>query len=67
MTWAVPRMPRDDFSRRAVLKAIDDLADQPRLGEEGNWLNPSDNPIRVRVGEIDQSKWSRHRQLERRW
>jgi len=58
MTWAVPRMPRDDFSRRAVLKAIGDLADQPRLGEEGNWLNPSDEPIRVRVGEIDQSKWS---------
>ena len=26
MTWAVPRMPRDRFSRRAVLKAIDDLA-----------------------------------------
>ena len=58
MTWAVPRMPRDDFSRRAVLKAIGDLADQPRLGEEGNWLNPSDEPIRVRVGEVDQSKWS---------
>ena len=58
MTWAVPRMPRDEFSRRAVLKAIGDLADQPRLGEEGNWLNPSDEPIRVRVGEVDQSKWS---------
>ena len=58
MTWAVPRMPRDDFSRRAVLKAIGNLADQPRLGEEGNWLNPSDEPIRVRVGEVDQSKWS---------
>ena len=58
MTWAVPRMPRDRFSRRAVVKAIDDLADQPRLGEEGNWLNPSDEPIRVRVGEVDQSKWS---------
>ena len=58
MTWSVPRMPRDPFARREVLKAIDDLADQPRLGEEGNWLNPSDNPIRVRVGEVDQSKWS---------
>jgi len=58
MTWAVPRMPRDEFDRRAVLKAIGDLADQPRLGEEGNWLNPSDEPIRVRVGEVDQSKWS---------
>ncbi|MEC9001468.1 MAG: hypothetical protein VX779_02825 [Candidatus Thermoplasmatota archaeon] len=58
MTWAVPRMPRDQFSRRAVLKAIDDLADQPRLGEEGHWLNPSEEPIRVRVGEVDQSKWS---------
>jgi hypothetical protein len=58
MTWAVPRMPRDRYTRNAVLKAIGDLADQPRLGEEGNWLNPTDEPIRVRVGEIDQTNWS---------
>jgi len=58
MTWAVPRMPRDRYTRNAVLKAIGDLADQSRLGEEGNWLNPTDEPIRVRVGEIDQTNWS---------
>ena len=58
MAWAVPRMPREPYMRNAVLKAIDDLADQPRLGEEGNWLNPTDKPIRVRVGEIDQTNWS---------
>ena len=58
MAWAVPRMPRDPYTRNAVLKAISDLADQPRLGEEGNWLNPTDKPIRVRVGEIDQTNWS---------
>ena len=58
MTWAVPRMPRDNYTRNAVLKAIGDLADLPRLGEEGNWLNPTDKPIRVRVGEIDQTNWS---------
>ena len=58
MTWAVPRMPRDSYTRNAVLKAIGDLADLPRLGEEGNWLNPTEKPIRVRVGEIDQTNWS---------
>ena len=58
MAWAVPRMPRDSYTRNAVLKAIGELADQPRLGEEGNWLNPTDKPIRVRVGEIDQTNWS---------
>ncbi len=58
MAWAVPRMPREPYMRNAVLKAIDNLADQPRLGEEGNWLNPTDKPIRVRVGEIDQTNWS---------
>ena len=58
MSWAVPKMPRDPYLRRAVLKAIDELADQPRLGEEGNWLNPNGRPIRVRVGEIDQTNWS---------
>ena len=58
LAWAVPKMPRDYYMRRAVLKAIGELADQPRLGEEGNWLNPNGKPIRVRVGEIDQTNWS---------
>jgi hypothetical protein len=58
LAWAVPKMPRDHYMRRAVLKAIGELADQPRLGEEGNWLNPNGKPIRVRVGEIDQTNWS---------
>ena len=58
LVWAVPKMPRDHYMRRAVLKAIGELADQPRLGEEGNWLNPNGKPIRVRVGEIDQTNWS---------
>jgi hypothetical protein len=58
LAWAVPKMPRDHYMRRAVLKAIGELADHPRLGEEGNWLNPNGKPIRVRVGEIDQTNWS---------
>jgi hypothetical protein len=58
LAWTVPKMPRDHYMRRAVLKAIGELADQPRLGEEGNWLNPNGKPIRVRVGEIDQTNWS---------
>jgi len=56
--WAVPRMPRDDYERRKILKAIGQLADLPRLSEEHNWLNPGGDPIRVRVGEIDQTTWS---------
>lgn len=56
--WAVPRMPRAEHERRSVLKAISELADLPRLSEEHNWLNPSGEPIRVRVGEIDQTTWS---------
>jgi len=58
MNWAVPRMPRAEHERRSVLKAISQLADLPRLSEEHNWLNPSGEPIRVRVGEIDQTTWS---------
>ena len=57
-TWAVPRMPRDQYERRRVIRAIEDLANQPRLSEDTNWLNPSGKPIRVRVGEIDQTNWS---------
>ena len=56
--WAVPRMPRAEHERRSVLGAIAQLADLPRLSEEHNWLNPSGDPIRVRVGEIDQTTWS---------
>ncbi|MDG1536411.1 MAG: Eco57I restriction-modification methylase domain-containing protein [Candidatus Thalassarchaeaceae archaeon] len=58
MNWAVPRMPRAEHERRSVLKSISQLADLPRLSEEHNWLNPSGEPIRVRVGEIDQTTWS---------
>ncbi len=58
MNWAVPRMPRSEHERRSVLKSISQLADLPRLSEEHNWLNPSGEPIRVRVGEIDQTTWS---------
>jgi hypothetical protein len=57
-TWAVPRMPRDPYERRRVIRAIEDLANKPRLSEDSNWLNPSGKPIRVRVGEIDQTNWS---------
>ena len=57
-TWAVPRMPADSFDRRKVVDAIGRLADKPRLSEEGNWLNPDGNSVRVRVGEVDQSAWS---------
>ena len=49
MNWAVPRMPRAEHERRSVLKAISQLADLPRLSEEHNWLNPSGEPICVRV------------------
>lgn len=56
--WAVPRMPRAEHERHSVLGAIAQLADLPRLSEEHNWLNPSGDPIRVRVGEIDQTTWS---------
>ena len=54
-SWAVPKMPRDTYERNLSLKAINDLADQPRLCEEDCWLNQSGKNIRVRVGEIDQS------------
>jgi len=57
-TWAVPRMPSDEYERRKVLDAIGRLADQPRLSEEDNWLCPGSEPIRVRVGEVDQSSSS---------
>ena len=54
-SWAVPRIPRDSLKRKRALKAINKLADEPRLGEKDNWLNQGDKTIRVRVGEIEQS------------
>jgi len=56
--WSVPRMPRDEYDRRRIVRAISELAEQPKLSEENNWLNPTGKPIRVRVGEIDQTNWS---------
>ncbi len=58
-TWAVPRMPSDEYDRRRVLDAIGKLADKPRLSEDGNWLCPGSERIRVRVGEVDQSNSSK--------
>jgi hypothetical protein len=57
-SWAVPKMPREAFERNKALKAINELADKPRLTEEDCWLNQSGETIRVRVGEIDQSNTS---------
>jgi len=54
-SWAVPRMPRDSLMRRKTLNAINNLADEPRLGEEDNWLNRGDKTIRIKVGEVEQS------------
>ena len=51
-SWAVPRMPRDPYERNHALKAINNLADQPRLCEVDCWLNQSGENIRVRVGEV---------------
>ena len=54
-TWAVPRMPSNEYDRMRVLDAIGRLADKPRLSENSNWLCSGSDTIRVRVGEIDQS------------
>lgn len=54
-SWAVPRIPRDSLKIKRALKAINKLADEPRLGEGDNWLNQGGKTIRVRVGEIGQS------------
>lgn len=59
-TWAVPKMPRNSLERDRTLRAINKLADKPRLTEQGTWLNPSGKNIRVRVGEGDQNSWSEY-------
>ena len=59
-TWAVPKMPRSELDRGRTLSAIDSLSDKPRLVEEGTWLNPDGRAIKVRVGEIDRTSWSRN-------
>ena len=57
-SWAVPKMPRSESARNRTLSAIGQLADKPRLVEQGTWLNPGDVSIKVRVGEVDRSSWS---------
>ena len=47
-----------NMTRRRIVKAITELAEQPKLSQENNWLNPTGKPIRVRVGEIDQTNWA---------
>ncbi len=59
-SWAVPKMPKSLHERNKTLRAIGTLADQPRLTEEGTWLNPSGKAIRVRAGEVDRGSWSSH-------
>ena len=56
-SWAVPKMPRDDVGRSRTIMAIGNLADKPRLVEEGTGLNPSGRAIKVRVGEVERSVW----------
>ena len=56
-SWAVPKMPRDEVDRDRTIGAIGNLADKPRLVEEGTGLNPSGRAIKVRVGEVERSVW----------
>ena len=58
-SWAVPKMPRDEASRSRTIMAIGNLADKPRLVEEGTGLNPSGRAIKVRVGEVERSVWKK--------
>lgn len=58
-SWAVPKMPRDELSRSRTIMAIGNLADKPRLVEEGTGLNPSGRAIKVRVGEVERSVWKK--------
>ena len=58
-SWAVPKMPRDETSRSRTILAIGNLADKPRLVEEGTSLNPSGMPIKVRGGEVERSVWKK--------
>ena len=58
-SWAVPKMPRDEVDRDRTIGAIGNLADKPRLVEEGTGLNPSGRAIKVRVGEVERSVWKK--------
>jgi len=58
-SWAVPKMPRDVMNRNRTIAAIGNLADKPRLVEEGTGLNPSGRAIKVRVGEAERSTWKK--------
>lgn len=58
-SWAVPKMPRDSLDRSRTLAAIDNLADKPRLIEEGTGLNPNGRAIKVRVGEVERPIWAK--------
>ena len=53
-------MPRSEIERNRTLSAIGSLSDKPRLIEEGTWLNPNGRAIKVRVGDIDRSSWSKN-------
>ncbi len=57
-TWAVPRLPKNTYERKNVLKIIDQMAKNPRLGDSDHWLVRGGDSIRVRVGEIDQNSYS---------
>jgi hypothetical protein len=55
----VPKIPRDASDRSRTLAAIGNLADKPRLVEEGTGLNPGGRSIKVRVGEVEKSMWAK--------
>jgi hypothetical protein len=52
-------MPRDVVNRNRTIAAIGNLADKPRLVEEGTGLNPNGRAIKVRVGEAERSVWKK--------
>jgi hypothetical protein len=52
-------MPRDVVNRNRTIAAIGNLADKPRLVEEGTGLNPNGRAIKVRVGEAERSAWKK--------
>ena len=58
-SWAVPKMPREEARRVLTMSAIGNLADKPRLIEEGSGLNSGGMAIKVRVGEVERSSWAK--------
>jgi len=58
-SWAVPKMPREESGRALTMSAIGNLADKPRLIEEGSGLNSGGMAIKVRVGEVERSSWAK--------